>query len=195
MLDGILAVLILLVLAGCARKVPSVEEFYAMPAKAACRVTLLPMIDKSSFPRGSVVFYKIFLAELVASGHFQVVEEGDVLELYRQFRMYPNRQPSSEQLKMLSGRLGTTLFVGGDVLEMEENKAGEFIDTKLTIVLQLYDGNTGRKIWTTYHRRRGSDYQQVLHFGRINTVTSLARQVSREIINLWFEKGMTPCAG
>ncbi|MDW7772479.1 MAG: hypothetical protein SCH71_06255 [Desulfobulbaceae bacterium] len=190
----ILLILVMLALPGCG-KVPMVHEFASMPGDAACRVALLPLIDKSTYPRGAAVFYKILLSELIASGHFQVVEEGDVLELYRQFKIYPNVQPSSEQLKMIGGRLGTTLFVGGDILRMEEHKTGGFLESNLTVVLRLYEGQSGTQIWTTYHRRRGSDYQQVLHFGRINTLTSLAKEMSREIINLWLEKGMKTCAG
>lgn len=183
----------LLNLSGCGRKVPVVQELSHMPDDAACSVALLPLIDKSSFPRGSTVFYKILLSELIASGRFRVIKEGDIVDLYRQLKIYPNQQPNREQLKMIGGRLGSTLFIGGDILGMEERRDGEFLDAEITVVLRLYDGKSGREIWSTYHRRRGGDYQQVLHFGRINTLTSLAKQMIREIFTLWLKKGMKQC--
>jgi len=187
----------LLILTSCARQVPVVHELSPMPEGAACRVTVLPLIDKSTYPMGGSVLYKILLTELVASGNFKVVDEGDVLELYRQFRIFPNQQPTSEQLKMIGGRLGSSLFIGGDLLEMDERRAagraGDFLETEMAFVLRLYDGTTGNELWTTYHRRRGKDYQQVLHFGRINSITSLAKMMSREILTKWLEQGMQPC--
>lgn len=191
----IVFIIVLLTLTGCAGKFPALQESSSMPVDAACRVTILPFIDKGSFTRGGAVFAKVFLTELIASGHFQVVEEGDVIELYQQFKIFPNQQPDSEQLKKISGRLGTTLFVGGEILKMEEHKQGVYLDPGLTVMLRLYSGQTGEEVWTTYHSRRGKDYQQVLHFGRINTLTSLAKEMSGEIITLWLEKGIIPCAG
>lgn len=192
----IAVVIILLALTGCAPKVPMLmNEISSLPADAACRMTILPLMDRGSFPRGAAVFYKVLLAELIASGHFQVTEEGDLLELYRQFRIYPNREPSSEQLRMIGGRLGTTLFVGGDILKMNERHKGNFPYVELTVELRFYDGRTGKETWTTYHSRRSEDYQQILHFGRINTMTALAKRMSQEIITLWLEKGMIPCEG
>jgi hypothetical protein len=182
-------------LSACSGKTPTVHELSPLPQDAACRVTLLPLVDKTFYPRGAAVFYKIFMTELIASGHFQVVEEGDVLEIYRQFRIFPNTQPNSRELQMIGGRLGSTIFVGGDILKMEEHREGGFIETEITLVLRIYDGRTGSELWTTYHRRLGSDYQQVLHFGRISTLTALAKMMSREIINFWLEKGMMPCTG
>ncbi|HEB51211.1 MAG TPA: hypothetical protein ENI89_11450 [Desulfobulbus sp.] len=190
------AVLLVLLLAGCARQVPTLYRFADLPARGSCRIALLPLVDKGSYPRGATILSKVLRSELVSSGHFRVVQEGDILDLYRQLLLYPNRQPNQEQLRIIGGRLGIGLFVGGDILEMRQGQAkgGIAPDTDLTMILRIYDGGTGRLLWSTYHRRQGSHYQKVLHFGRINTVTGLARQMAREVIGLWLEEGMEPCA-
>lgn len=189
-----LLIILLFALCGCSTKVPMVKEVSPMPGDAACRVVLLPFLDESNFPQGGSLVNKVLLAELVDSGKFQVVDQGDVTKLYHQFRIYPNKMPTGDQLKMIGGRLSATLFIGGDILKMKETKKSNFIETELTIALQLYDGRTGRAIWSTYHHRLGKDYKTILHFGQINTITDLAQRMSQEIINLWIEKGITPCA-
>jgi len=187
-------ILIFFVLAGCAREVPKLYEFAALPEKASCRIAVLPLVDKGNYPRGAAIFYKVFVSELVASGHFQVVQEGDILDLYRQLMIYPNVQPDQEQLKVIGGRLGVVLFIGGDILKMQELHNRNIMETDLTFILRMYDGADGGILWETYHRRQGDYYRKVLHFGRINTITGLARQMSQEVISLWLEKGMMPCS-
>lgn len=186
-------VILWVLLAGCAREVPKLYDFAGLPEKGTCRIAVLPFIDKGSYPRGAVILYKVFVSELVASGNFKVVLEGDIRELYKQLMIYPNAQPNQEQLEVIGGRLGAVLFIGGDILKMQQRKSRNTMETDLTFILRIYDGISGRVLWETYHRRQGDYYQKVLHFGRINTITGLARQMSREVIDLWFEKGMTPC--
>lgn len=193
-LRGIAIVIVFIFLAGCAREVPRLYEFADLPENGACKIAVLPLVDKGSYPRGASIVYKVLVAELVASGHFQVVLEGDILELYKQLMIYPNVQPDQEQLKILGGRLGATLFIGGDILKMQERENRNIVETDLTFILRMYDAADGRMLWETYHRRRGDDYQKLLHFGRINTITGLARQMTREVIRLWLENGMIPCS-
>ncbi len=185
--------MLLLLPAACAREVPTLYEFADLPENGACRIAVLPFVDKGSYPRGAAILSKVFVSELVASGKFKVVLEGDILDLYKQLMIYPNAQPNQEQLQIIGGRLGVVLFIGGDIVKMQQQKNRKTMETDLTFILRVYDGTDGRMLWETYHRRRGDYYQKVLHFGRINTITGLARQMSREVISLWLEKGMAPC--
>jgi len=180
-------------LTGCSRKMPVLQKFSSPPEQAACKIAILPFTDQGRYPEGSEIFYKIFVTELISSGHFTVIPEGNVRDLYKQLKMYPNRQPRQDQLEIIGGRLGATLFIGGDILAMKEDSDGTRKKTQLTVVLRLYDARTGKMFWATYHRRRGQEYHQVLHFGRINTITTLARQMADEIIDLWRENGLKPC--
>ena len=184
---------ILLLLSGCSAKLPLVQTFAEVPEDASCRVAVLPFSNQSRYPEGEKIFYKIFFGELAASGLFSVIPEGDVTSLYQQLEMYPGRKPTREQRRIIGGRLNASIFIGGDILAMQENQNGSSLKTKMTIVLRLYDGQDGKMFWATYHRRQGQDYRQFLHFGRINTITTLARQMVREIILLWQKKGMQPC--
>jgi polysaccharide biosynthesis protein PelC len=184
---------LLSLLSGCSEKLPLLQTFYELPEDSSCRIAVLPLSNQSLYPEGGKILYKILLSEIVATGLFSVVSEGDVLELYQQLRMYPGMKPTLEQRKIIGGRLNASIFIGGDILAMLEENDGAYLKTKMTLVLRLYDGQDGKMFWATYHRRQGEDYRQVLHFGRINTITTLARMMAGEIITLWKEKGMQPC--
>lgn len=184
---------ILFFLIGCGRQLPVVQKIAPLPAQGSCSIAVLPFLNESTYPQGGAIVNKVFLSELAGSGHFQIIQEGDVLELYQQLFLYPNQLPNREQLEMIGGRLNPDLFVGGVVQKMAKQKTGNFVDTELTLGLLLYDGKSGEILWTTYHRRLGGEYQQLLHLGRINTITGLARRMSQEIITDWLKQGMTPC--
>ncbi len=184
----------LLLLVACSSAVPRLNMMRPLPGNFTCRVAVLPFMDRGAYPRGAELFYKVFSAELVSAAAFKVVREGDVLDLYRQLTIFPTREPSLEQLKIIGSRLGVQLFIGGEILKMVERRSGRDVVTELTVVLHIYDGKTGRLLWETYYKRRGKDYRTVLHFGRINTITGLAQRMSQAIINLWLEQGMNQCA-
>jgi hypothetical protein len=116
-----------------------------------------------------------------------------VLELYRQFRLFPKDRPTQEQLQVIAERLGAELLVVGDILDMVEEDAGGEVNTELTMVLGLRAGASGKLHWSTYHRRRGEEYRNVLHYGRVNTMSGLARRMADEIISYWIENGMRQC--
>lgn len=183
----------LFLFAGCAKEVPIIQKLAPLPAQGSCKIAVLPLVNKISFPQGGAIVNKILLSELVATGRFQVFPEGDILDIYQQLLIYPLQQPNREQLEMIGGRLNPDLFLGGTILKMYEKKHADYVDTEITFVLDLYDGKTGQLLWSTYHRRLGSEYQQIMHLGRINSITALARRMSQEIIADWLEQGMIPC--
>lgn len=186
-------IFILFLLVGCGKEMPIIQKLAPLPPQGSCKIAILPLLDKSSYPQGGDITYKVLLGELVATGRFQLVPEGDIREIYRQLLIYPQQQPNREQLVMIGGRINPDLFIGGTILKMHERKQGDHVNTELTLILHLYDGKSGQLLWSTYHRRRGSEYQQVMHLGTINTITALARRMSQEIIADWLEQGMITC--
>jgi hypothetical protein len=182
------------ILAGCADDVPRLHKMGALPADASCSVAILPFVDRGHFPNGANLLYKVMTSELVSSDKIKLVNEGDILKVYQQLNIFPTRMPDQEQMKIISNRLGVKLFIAGDILRMAERPSGRQVNTELTVIVRMYEGPTGNLVWGTYHKRRGLDYRKILHFGRINTITGLTRQVVDEILELWFEEGMTACS-
>ena len=193
--NGILITVLALLLTSCGTSLPNLEIVRPLPdSYTTCRVAVLPFGYQASYPRGENIFYEAFTAEFAASTNFDLVPEGDILQLYRQLKMYRKTRPSVERMQVLSRRLRADLVITGDILRLKENESGRYVDTAMTLVVRIHDGPTGRLLWSTYHKRQGKEYQNVMHYGRVNSISGLARRMSDEIITLWINEGMKQCA-
>jgi hypothetical protein len=165
-----------------------------LPPGSVCRIAVLPFVSESDYPMAGMIAYKVFAAEFQAAGNYLLVQEGDILKIYQQLGVLPGQAPTLEQMQILASRLEAELLITGNVMEMRENSSGQGgVNPMLALEVQIRDGRTGDSLWRTYHRRQGLDYQKVMHFGTISTITGLGQQVSREIINLWLKEGLTQC--
>lgn len=189
----LLPALLLALLAGCASRFPYHGELAPLPRGPICQVAVLPFVSESEFPLAGVIAHKVFTAELQQATNYLVIQEGDIIKLYQQLRILPGRAPDPEQLLLLASRLRTQLLISGRVMEMRENPATSGVNPVLALEVHILDGATTLPLWSTYHLRQGVDYRKAMHFGAINTATGLTQQVSREIINLWFKKGLSQC--
>ena len=189
----VLLILLTLFTGGCRPSLPYLQVA-PLPPGSICRVAVLPFQSESDFLLANTLVYKVFSAELQAADKYLLVQEGDILKVYQQLRILPGQVPSLEELQIVANRLDAQLLITGNVLELRETPgqlAGA--DPVLALEIRIHDGRNGTSLWHTYHRRHGTDYRTAMHFGTLHTVTGLSEQVSREIINLWFKEGLTPC--
>ena len=178
----------------CGTQLPVHRQMSPLPQGPMCRVAVLPFLNDSAFPLGDAIVSKVFATQFQGSGNYLVIQEGDILKVYQQLRIRPGEAPTPEQLRIIADRVNAQLLITGIVLEMREDRAEHGSVNPLLIVdIQIRDGRSGDTLWNTFHRRQGSDYKKTMHFGTIHTSTGLSRQMAEEIINLWFEKGLTQC--
>lgn len=190
---GILLFLCMMFLSGCGSKFPELQQLAPLPSKPSCHVAVLPFVNKSNYAQADRIVYKIFMAELLQSTHYRVAQEGDVRKVYRQLRIYPQQTPQTDQIKIMADRLNTQLFIVGTILKAREKSSGRAANPELTLMLELVDGASGKTLWSTYHTRDGLQYQKVMHFGLVTTISGLARRMSQEILSLWTKEGLQPC--
>lgn len=175
----------------CSQKNPSIEQIAPLP-KSICRVAILPFINHTGYRDGDILFYRVFDAELSRSGEFDVIPEGDIRRAFRQVRLTPGaKEPDYDQLRIMGDYLKADVLVGGNILQMEELTQDNESIPYITVRLELLDAKKGRTIWTIYHKREGSQFRKVMHFGVINTITQLAKLVSNEILMQWTSMGLT----
>lgn len=191
----LIALVIVLATAGC---VPSSTEpeFHLLAAapKPICRIAVLPFVNTTDYVQGDVIVYRIFVAELNRLGGFTVAQEGDVRRIFRQMQLTPKEVPGYEQRHVLADRLGVDAIITGEIVAMHEEEGALETNPLLAVNLKLLTTESNTPMITTYHRRRGEDYRKVMHFGLVNTMTTLAVKVSDEILEIWFTKGVKPCA-
>lgn len=182
-------------LTGCGGKKPYVQEFCER-APADCQsVAVLPFVNRSGYNQGSKIVYRLFLVELVQHCDWRVALEGDVYKIYRQMRLKPWDVPDIEQLRLIALRLGVETLIVGEVLEMDEKVTQSGVSPALSFQVRVYDGKSGLLQWSSLYRREGGDYQKMMHFGMVNTVSELGKKMVREILGVWKEKGLLACAG
>jgi len=181
-------------LSGCAETVPLHREIKPLPQGPLCRVAVLPFLNDSGFPLADVLLQKVFAAQLLRSGDHLVIQEGEVVKAYQQLQLFPGVSPGLDQLKVIADRVNAQFLLTGIVLEMREDRSDhQTVNPLIILEVQLRDAKNGEILWTTFHRRKGTDYKKTMHFGTIHTVTGLSRQMAVEIINLFYEKGLQQC--
>jgi polysaccharide biosynthesis protein PelC len=190
-----LILLALLLGTGCARKeLPMTQQMAPLSSEMICRVAVLPFLNDSKFRAGDAIVAKVFSARLQEVGNYLVAQDGDVFKAYRQLALLPGEAPNSEQFRIIADRINAQVLITGIVMEMREDR-GEHGSVNPLVVLevQIRDGRSGEVLWTTLHRRQGTDYHKTMHFGTIHTVTGLIRRMTDEILTLWFKKGLSRC--
>ena len=173
---------------------PLLGQVDPLPPGPLCRVAVLPFSNESDFPMGEVIVSKVFTAQLQDWGNFQLTQEGDVLKIYQQLHILQGRKPSDDDFLILADRLKAQLLITGRILEMEENRTYLNLNNpRIFLEIIILDGRNGDTLWHTFHKRQGTDYHSVMHFGAIQTITGLSKQMAVEITNLWFNKGQIQC--
>ena len=159
-----------------------------------CRIVLLPFVNQSQSQQLDIQAYRIFLAEIVKSGIFKVIPEGDLKDFFYRNRI--NQQTIWD--RKLIATFAQQLDVDGAMVVYIRNSnlvRGSYgsKQTFVSIQVELHDARSGKLILSSFLRRQGSDYTKVLHFGVVDTVSGLLQRMAREIIGIWDEEGVSGC--
>lgn len=175
---------------------PTVLKQGALPDQGKiCRIAVLPFVNQTAYKQGDDIFARVFVSELVNKGGYQIAQEGDVRKFYQQMQLLPTQGPSVEQLRAMADLLDVQVIVAGTVVEMQEkSKYGQRLDPSVAVIVRIIEGVSGRTLWASYIRREGKQYRKVMHFGLVNSLTSLARHSSAEIVAEWQKQGFQKCS-
>lgn len=180
-------------LSACAAEYPRLNIVEPLPAELTCRVALLPFVNHGELVRGEDIFKKVFATELQNIAGLDVIPDGDVQNLYQQLRMYPQNLPKAYQMQIIGNRLDAQLIILGEIIDMAEVDTGNYVDTRITVSVRIHEASSGNLLWSTYHRRKGEEYRNIMHYGRVNTITGLSRRMADEIITMWTKEGLNQC--
>lgn len=177
------------------REKPTVLKQGALPDEGKiCRIVVLPFVNQTGYPQADDILARVFISELVNKGGYQVAQEGDVRKFYQQMQLVPIQIPSVEQLRALADLLDAQVVISGTVVEMRgKSEVGQSLDPSLAVIFRVIEGSSGRTLWASYIRREGKQYRKIMHFGLINSLTSLASHASAEILAEWQKQGFKKC--
>ncbi len=180
--------LAIFIICACSSSLPRVDVVRS-GLKHPCRVIILPFVNQTDNPSIGRFLYRILFSELIESNMFQVVPEGTVRRFMTMERCLIGQPLSPELTKLLAKRTGAEAIISGEVIQVVDR--GE--DIQLAFNIWVRDIQTGKLLWNTYHRRSGEDYRKALHFGRIYTLTGLAKRMVDEVIKSWQKRGLGGC--
>ncbi|MCK4536752.1 MAG: hypothetical protein KAT93_07040 [Desulfuromonadales bacterium] len=190
------ACIVLLLLAGSGCTLQSGPQVYLSAAtadKSLCKIAVLPFTNETEQKTAAVQVYRIFISELIASGIYRVEPEGEVYFFMNRNRLRLGDILDSQTYAELAQQLEVDAVVRGRVIELEDKRGRSGSVPHCALQIDLVSAENGALLASVYHRRSGDDYQKILHFGTIRTVSGLVAQVSREVITAWQEKGLSHC--
>lgn len=172
------------------------ETLVAAKAKKheICRVAVLPFVNETRKPEGSMLAYRIFLNELIASGLYEVEGEGEVRLFLARNKLLPRDLLDASLYADFARQLQVDAVIKGKVTEMDmkEIRGGGAVPY-LALQVEMVEARTGRTVLNTYHRRRGDHYRTAMHFGMVRTISGLVARASQEIFDDWRRKGIGGC--
>jgi TolB-like protein len=151
-----LAAVALLAAAGCA-STPHYTNRRA-DLSAMRRVAVLPFDNISEERTAGEKVQRIFIAELLESGAFDVVEPGRVIRVLRDEKIESPGAMSPEDVQRVGKALKADGLVLGSVLELADPRGGQGATPAVTIQLKLVETATGTTVWSATRQRNGATF-------------------------------------
>lgn len=147
------------------------------------RVCILPFDTQT--PAASRAIFDILTVRLASTGDFTVVEPADVRAALREEKLPSISAMTSAEMARAGARLGTTLFLRGNIYEFREAANGA---SEIQLDMTLADVATGEVLWAVTHHRTGAEYTGFLLRGTVGNIVALADRVLSEAVEAQHRK-------
>jgi TolB-like protein len=122
------------------------------------RVAVLPFDNISEERLAGEKVQRIFVAELLESGAFDVVEPGRVVRTLRDEKIESPGAMSPEDVQRVGKALKAEGLVLGTVLELNEPRGSQGAPPSVTVQLKLVETATGTTVWSATRQRNGATF-------------------------------------
>ncbi|HEY6100948.1 MAG TPA: GNA1162 family protein, partial [Anaeromyxobacter sp.] len=123
---------------------------------------------------------KIFLAELLATGAFEVVEPGVVLKALKDEKVENIGALTPADIVKLAKAMGANGLFFGTVVDYGDARGGAGTATEITIQLRLVDGQSGSTVWSASRTRSGATVSARLFGFGGESSSEVARDLVRD---------------
>ncbi len=147
------------------------------------RVCILPLENRTRERVASRLVGELLARRLAASDLFEVVEPSDFRSAMVAAKLRGLKSGDPAELNKLGTALGTSLVLTGTIYQYRDTSSRNgAITPELELQITLTDVATGEIVWTSSASRKGTDYSGLLQLGAISNMTTLADQVSAEMV-------------
>jgi TolB-like protein len=180
----------------CTAGVPSVRHSVGgiVPSDHP-RVALIPFENLAGREEQSEIFTKVFFAQLVASGAFEIVDPTQVEAAMDSLGIRSATAMTPLGLRALADTLHARYVLLGSVLESGSVQSGTGPVPAVGATLRLIDVASGRVPWAGVHFRSGEDRETVFGWGRVMSTERLISELASDMLRDFREAGARAARG
>jgi TolB-like protein len=184
-----LVVLCAFALASCATGSPMRRSSGGTVPQEHGRAALVPFENLAGQEEQGVLFTRVFFAQLVGTGVFDLVDPSRVEVEMDSLGFRASGSLTPAEIAILADSLGARYVLMGSVLESRRvQSAGEDLPA-VGATLRLIEAKTGKVLWAGVHFRSGDDRETLFGWGRVKNPETLIAQLTEEILVDFREAG------
>jgi len=146
------------------------------------RAALVPFENLAGREEQGALFSKVFFAQLVASGAFEMAEPGQVDEALDSLGIRSGGSLTPAQLRSLGETLHAPCLLMGSVLESGWLRSGDVDVPAVGGTLRLIEAASGRVLWAGVHFRSGEDHETLFGWGRVMSAERLVSLLAQDML-------------
>lgn len=127
---------------------------------------------------------KAFIGELYGSGKFEIEFSGNVKKFIVRERIIIRKGIGSDHIKLIGERLNVDAVIIGCVEKYESE--GKIQDVQIPVIsvnARMIHADSCSILWIGQNYRRGDDYETIFGIGRIRSLSTLSRELVKELID------------
>jgi TolB-like protein len=143
---------------------------------------LMPFENLSGREDQSEIFTRVFFAQLVATGAFDVVDPVRIDAAMDSLRIRATGSMTIDQLRAMADTLHVPYILLGSVLESATIHDPDGDIPSVGASLRLVEARTGKVVWAGVQFVSGGDHETVFGWGRVRSLETLVMRLSQEML-------------
>ncbi len=142
----------------------------------------MPFENLAGREEQSQLFTKIFLADLVASGAFEMIDATQVEAAMDSLGIRASGSMTPAEVRVMADTLHVRYLLLGSVLESGTIQSESGLLPSVGATLRLVEAASGRVLWAGVHFRSGEDRETVFGWGRVRSLGKLLAELASEML-------------
>jgi TolB-like protein len=153
------------------------------------RVALMPFENLAGREEQSEIFTKIFFAQMVSSGAFDMVDPAQVDAAMDSLHVRATGSMTIAEVRAMADTLHAPFLLLGSVLESGSIQDGTGEIPSVGASLRLVEAASGRVWWASVHFRSGDDRETVFGWGRVRSTERLISELAWDMLRDFRDAG------
>lgn len=158
-----------------------------LPIGRDVKVAVAPFFNSSERKFAGEIMVLHLVKELADRGQFTVIEPGVMRQKLLNFRIIMNQGISLSDEDLIAQSLDTDFIFTGEVMDYQDDQSTRG-QPKVDFFSMIIDRKTKKMIWASESYNKGNDRVFFFDYGRINTASALASEMTRSLVDAMIRK-------